>query len=162
MPLGGPFAADAVPACADVLRLAGLAPMLEASHRAGPDVVGTQGTGPMAVQVTRSGRYAIWLGGSSRARIEAVVDSRPLEPVPGRLDDAGQFVLLGEVVLSPGRHVVAARTVDDGWRPGGSASPAAGPLVFSPASLDWTLTTVPSTAARTLCGRRLDWIEAIR
>jgi hypothetical protein len=49
-----------------------------------------------------------------------------------------------------------------GWRPGsqGLAPFPAGPLVVAPRQKLRTITVDPA-AARTLCGRRLDWVEAV-
>ena len=57
-----------------------------------------------------------------------------------------------------------------GWRPGSAPSPASGPyaaypigpLVLSPEDDRQRIETIPSTQAGSLCGRSLDWIEAVR
>ena len=50
------------------------------------------------------------------------------------------------------------------FRPGsGSAGIfAAGPLVLSLTTADSPVITVPTSRARELCGKRLDWVEALR
>ena len=48
-----------------------------------------------------------------------------------------------------------------GLRPGSGGQPfGLGPLVLSMATADLPVTYVRPTDARSLCGKRLDWIEA--
>ena len=70
---------------------------------------------------------------------------------------------MGEERLSKGVHGLVLKYGDEGLRPGtrGEAFPI-GPLVISLTTADSPVRYVPTSDARSLCGKRLDWIEALR
>jgi hypothetical protein len=76
----------------------------------------------------------------------------------------GLFTDLGTVDLAAGPHRVTITVDKGGWRPGsGGDSFSFGPLTLSP--LDTRRNAVESIApedASSLCGRKLDWVEAVR
>ncbi|HEU4942613.1 MAG TPA: hypothetical protein VFT18_05060, partial [Gaiellaceae bacterium] len=91
---------------------------------------------PAAVEVSvpRSGRYELWLGGSFRGRLAASVDGRRIGSDRHRLNYAGQYVSLGQVVLAAGPHTIALRQETSWTQPGtGGPAPPVGPLALTPA-----------------------------
>ena len=69
---------------------------------------------------------------------------------------------LGSVVLNAGRHQLELRYDGAGWRPGSRGTPfLVGPLVAGRPATDTRLLRVSPAQAATLCGRPLDWIEAV-
>jgi hypothetical protein len=67
------------------------------------------------------------------------------------------------VPLSAGEHLVTIRYETGGWHPGSGATPYSfGPAALSQKDVRETVVTVSPEQARSLCGRRLDWVEAIR
>jgi len=189
LPLGSALDPGAVPSCADVLRLAREADAsggeLAAVRRGAPPIVvpaartshpsgwpaGSDGTlfprsdGAIAatVQVSSAGRYAVWLGGSFPGSVAIAVDGRAAGSARHRLEHPGQYVPLGTVELAPGRHAVVLRYTGWDGLPGSGAHlfDGMGPLVLSPETEDRPVEHVQPARARTLCGERLDWIEAL-
>jgi hypothetical protein len=186
LPLGTPLDPAAVPNCDDVLRLTALtgvqrlaavprAPVTTVSldrlrHPAAwtvgylPGTLNPVGSGDVVarVRVARAGRYRIWVGGSFVGEVEALVDGHVTGTARHQLEWTGQFVDLGAARLGPGTHTVTLRYVAGGWRPGshGNAPFPFGPLAVAQDDPRRVI-TVPLSRAASLCGRRLDWVEAL-
>jgi hypothetical protein len=188
LPLGDRFQPAAIPRCGDVLRLArdagtdgtvaaiskDRATVVELSRLAHPAdwtpdandtaVLYPRGSGTVeaTMPVTRDGRYGIWVGGSFRGTVELIVDGRKVASERHQLSHSGQYVPLASPVLNAGRHTVALRYQDGGLHPGGGGTPfALGPLAVAPEATDEPMIQLPAARARELCGRRLDWLEAL-
>ena len=185
-PLGDPVEPGGVPPCSEVLRLAGLAGpsgRLAAPPRvpavvvdlgraplpagwvsdAGGHVYPAKGGGTIAERFTvpRTGRYGLWLGGSFRSRLRLYIDGRLVADARDRLIGAG-YEPLGESALRAGGHRLVLRYDGADLHPGsGGFQFGLGPLILSRGPEDFPVVYVPSAAARTLCGRNLDWIEAL-
>jgi hypothetical protein len=113
--------------------------------------------------VAHAGNYTVWLGGGVRPQVDLVVDGKLVNAIRAQLEEYGQYALLADVPLSAGRHEIAIRFHGSDLLPGsgGKADPI-GPLVLSPQdTADTRVVRVPSSRARRLCGRRLDWVEAL-
>jgi hypothetical protein len=88
----------------------------------------------------------------------------------GDLNWPDNYTDLGSTQLSAGEHVITFSNATGGWRPGSAPAPAGGPyaaypigpLVLSPADDRERVETIPPAKAASLCGRSLDWIEAVR
>jgi hypothetical protein len=188
LPLGTTREPAATAPCTEVRRLAGVAAanngMLAAAARPNPTVlllasalhpagwVTTDDpavlvpTGPGTVEasldVRRAGRYTLSLGGSFRGELEVTVDGSRPSPVHHRLNTFGGYTPLGSVQLTSGVHRLALGYDDGGLRPGGDGAPfALGPLVLSRAETARQVTYVRPESADALCGRDLDWVEAV-
>jgi hypothetical protein len=188
LPLGSPTDPEAVPDCAEVLRLGSLAEraggtlvaatrpasqvvnLAAASRPAGwlagvdPGTVLPQGAGTLIDTFTlaKAGRENFWLGGSFRDRVRLFVDGRLVGSARDQLEETAQLTPLGAARLAAGPHELELRYDGFGWRPG-SRGPAflLGPLAIGlPATSAHLIRAAPSAAA-SLCGRRLDWLEAI-
>jgi hypothetical protein len=167
--LGGVRQPDGVPRCADVLRLAGrvrnfgylvTATQPQAIRVATPSLSGTVTT---RVAVPESGRYTAWLAGDWFGRSSVSIDGREVGAKREDLNWPGLFTDVGSVELSPGSHSVALSYKTGGWHPGSGAQPYSfGPLVLSRVDAREPVLRVLPSKARSLCGRRLDWVEAVR
>jgi hypothetical protein len=115
------------------------------------------------VELRARGRYGIWLGGAYRRSLEVFVDGRRLYSRRHRLSHAEQYEPLGVAQLDRGRHRIELRYGKADVHPGsdGQAFPI-GPLVLGRATAASDVTYVDSSDARSLCAKRLDWIEALR
>jgi hypothetical protein len=180
----------AVPSCSDVRRLARLAKraggllatvlrprapiVLDLTHGAHPAtwaassdspgalVANTSGTVSVAASVPASARYSLWLGGSFRRTVTADVDGREVGSVRDQINESGQWTPLGSVTLSAGSHAIALRYGGSRLRPGTGGFPfAMGPLILSATTANLPVTYVPPADAGSLCGKRLDWLEAL-
>jgi hypothetical protein len=189
LPLGRGDQAASVPSCAAVLRLAREAskaggvlavvhrspatvlPLSHASVPAGwktytaqPQLVFPNGPGVARVTVVlpSSARYNVWIGGSFRRHLEVLVDGRHVGEARHRLTHPGVYTPLGSLPLAAGTHDVVLRYAADTLRPGsGGAYSYLGPLVLARSTAALPVTTVTPAAARSLCGKSLDWIEAL-
>ena len=185
LPLGDDTQPVAEPSCADVLRLAKLAgsggvlatvirppaisvPLGESGtppgwgSGAGEVVPAGEGTVSATANLPARGRYSVWLGGSFRDRVELTVDGRRVVARRNQLNNASQFTPLARVGLGSGAHVFALRYGGPDFHPGsGGPQFPMGPLVLGRTTADAPVTYVPPAKARTLCGRNLDWIEAL-
>ena len=126
-----------------------------------PDGAGTLERG---IDVPRRGAYAVWLGGGVRTEVDLLVDGREVGSVSDQLENAGQYVELGTARLSRGAHRIAIRFHGPDLAPGsGGTAPPIGAIVFSPEdTADTRVLRFSPARARSLCGRRWDWVEAVR
>lgn len=187
--LGSRLEPAAVPSCGEVLRMARLAghggelatverpptiviPLTGATHPAewvpaepgAPDLIpGGAGVASVSVKIPRSGRYSVYLEGSTRNSLVLGVDGLAVGSVGGQLNTAGQFLYFGRPTIAAGVHTLSLEYGGQDLGPGSAGPPAPiGPLVLSADGVPPRVTYVPAARARTLCGRRLDWIEALR
>jgi hypothetical protein len=185
LPLGNSVQPGGVAACDEVhqlARVAGPAGRLVAPPRTPNVVVGFAGlplpdgwtsdagghlfptrAGTIATDFTvpTPGRYGLWIGGSFRDSLRIYVDGRLVASARDRLTDLG-YEPLGSAVLSAGAHRLVLRYGGPGLLPGSGGNQfGLGPVVLSRDPEDVPVASVPSARARTLCGRNLDWIEAL-
>jgi hypothetical protein len=190
--LGSRLQPAAVPRCSDVLRLARVAAaqngMLAAVERpaaiviepdgsAGPSSsFGAYGEDPKALYLTRpyslltgfsvskTATYGVWVGGSFKAAVEIVVDGHRVGGARDQLNWPDTFTGLGAVRLAPGRHTLFFRYSGPDLRPGSGGIPpfGVGPIALSAATDDTPVTYLRPADAHALCGKSLDWIEALR
>jgi hypothetical protein len=123
---------------------------------------GSSGTATTVTKLNGGGRYGIWIGGSFRGRVEIDVDGRPAGSMRNKLSHGGSYAQLGTLALGPGRHLVTLHYARGFLHPGnaGDIFPL-GPVVLSRETADRPVFYVPPSRARSLCGQRLDWIEAV-
>jgi hypothetical protein len=175
IPLGNSVQPTAAPACGAVLRLARSTPaggVLAAVSRTEPQVVSVPSplpTGDIAAAfaLTRPGLYQVWLGGSFFRRLTTSVDGVRIGSSYEQLNEAGEWTPLGTVRLGTSAHRVTLSYGDAALYPGGggpgSAGPffPVGPLALAPLESRLPITYVQPSAARSLCGKAWDWIEAL-
>jgi hypothetical protein len=186
LPLGDRTTADARPRCADVERMAAdlraggrliAAPASGASVgrfavASPPGAWAQESDGSLrplrggelsaSIAVPQTGRYRVWVGGRTRASLEAAVDGRPAGSARAELSYAGQFIPYGTVDLQAGSHTFTLRYSGANWRPGSVGSEfAVGPPALSLAGPVETLRSYSPRRASRICSQRLDWIEAV-
>jgi hypothetical protein len=135
-------------------------PALASARAALPSGEGALGA---VARVRSAGRYEVWLGGSVRPELELAIDGEPIGEVRHELNNAGQYVRLGETELDPDEHELTLRFGGADLGPGSGGTSSIGPLVLAPAGpgTDARLVEVAPGQARRLCGRQWDWIEAV-
>ena len=108
--------------------------------------------------------YGVWVGGSFKAGVEVWVDGLRVGGRRDQLNWPDTFSALGSVRLGPGRHTLRFRYSGPDLRPGSGGTPpfGVGPLALSSATGDSPITYVRPADARSLCGKSLDWVEALR
>jgi hypothetical protein len=122
------------------------------------------------------GHYGFWLSGVFDRRVQLSVDGEELAKARTEFNFSYPFyIYMGGVQLSKGRHHLELRYGAGGDLHPGTGGRAAvsprlgarqvllgfGPLVFSRDSPSWSVTYVRPSRARALCGKYLDWVEAI-
>ena len=119
------------------------------------------GTLEVTASVPTAGR-GLWLAGSFRRQLDVLVDGRPLATARDRLTHPGVVTPFGQLDLTAGRHLVKLRYSSVNLRPGSGGDPfAIGPLLLSRPTPGTAMVTLAPRNARSLCGRSLDWIEAV-
>jgi hypothetical protein len=129
-----------------------------------PDLIpGGPGVARLAVRVPAAGRYEIYLQGSVRNRLTVSIDGVKVGSAEQQLNPATQFLDFGVAELTAGEHVFTLDYAGQNLGPGSGAPPQPiGPLVLSPlASRDIPVRRLPVAGASSLCGRHLDWVEAL-
>jgi hypothetical protein len=166
--LGDANQAAAVPRCSEVLRLAGLPGVTSLATASRPQAIWlglppVSGESRVEVTLASDGEYAAWLGGDWYGHSSISVDGREVGARRMELNWPGNFTELGTVALAAGRHVVTIRSARGGWRPGSAGTPFSyGPAALSAVDPREPVETVAPAEARSLCGRQLDWVEALR
>lgn len=187
LPLGDAFQPGGTAPCAQVARLATLAgpsgrlasvarkPVIAVSLGQLPLPAGWQadsagevvpdasgGTLDTGVVARVAGRYSFWLGGSFRDRMRLLIDGKVVADMRHWLSEAGEYTPFGSAVLTRGPHRVTLEYQGSDLHPGsGGAQFGFGPLLLGRGGDDPPVAIVPSADARRLCGRNLDWIEAL-
>jgi hypothetical protein len=191
MPLGDPIRPSSVPRCRDIRRLgrearaagARLAyvprarsTLLVPAETSYPSawvrdpsqghVLITIGPGRIqdSVRVRRPGPYELWIGGSFGRGFRVSIDGRPQGSVAYELNGRDQYQSIGGLSLSSGKHVITLVRGGGSLHPGnGGEIRSLGPVVLEPlAARRRTVDFVRARDAASLCGRELDWVEAVR
>ncbi len=163
VPLGTATQPAGAAPCTSVSRLAQEA---QAVHGELAAVAARAAIAPAAngsVRVPQTGRYSVWIGGSFARPLAVEVDRHRVATAQPRLLHAGSYVRVRVIRLSSGLHRIRLVPESLGLRPGGGMTLL--PLytfVLTAAGPPPRPFVVPPSRARELCGRRLDWVEALR
>lgn len=118
------------------------------------------GEAAATVRIPADGRWRVYVGGATLGRLSVAVDGRPVGAKRHELSHDGQWLRYGALPLQAGEHTVQLRYSAGPPQAGiGDPSPL-GPLALAPEE-DAPVTRVAPSAYRELCGRRLDWVEAL-
>ena len=117
----------------------------------------------LPVEIARGGRYDVWLEGSFGRAIEVDVDGQHVGKVGDALNNRLVAERAGSVELDRGKHVMqlvrGGRTLAPG---GGGGNRLLGPVVLTPPDPGGLpVKTIHANDWRTLCGRSVDWIDAV-
>ena len=191
IPLGGGLYPDAVPSCPLVLRTAAQAAREHArlayvDREPVPALVPTKVSYPPnwgvvtgdpyelipraqpgavagVIDIPRAGTYQLWLEGSLSQRFRVLIDGREVASISYQLGPQGQFVPIGQVALSAGRHrAEIVRPPVNGLPGQDSTGMYLGPLMLVPGGDPPTVAQLAPSQAHALCGRSLDWLEIVR
>jgi hypothetical protein len=108
--------------------------------------------------------YGVWVGGSFKSGVAIDIDGHRVGSARDSLNWPDTFTYLGADRVGPGRHTLRFTYDGPSWRPGSGGIPpfGVGPIVLSSATQDSPITYVRPANARSLCGKSLDWVEALR
>jgi hypothetical protein len=114
--------------------------------------------------VRRDGKYRVWVGGSFSSALTAAIDGQRIGLQRNQTEWPGNFLNFGSAHLRPGNHLLVIKHKAPDWRPGSTAIQpfGLGPFVIAQGTDDRDVTIVKPGKAHSLCGKSLDWIEALR
>ncbi len=134
-------------------------------NRAGAVYTVTAGHAEGSITVKGGARYAVWVQGDFPRKAYVMVDGRTVGWVAGS-DTPGQWMQAASLRLSPGAHRVRVETIGGHHHFGPGEWPLGDPGTIGAVGLQReapeTLTTVPLSDYRALCGREADWVELVR
>jgi len=164
VPLGSVSQAAAVPSCAAVKALPGrtiaTATRPEAIPLGSPPPRGAQ---TVRVTVPVDGVYTAWIAGDWFGSASISIDGRTVGSRREDLNWPGLYTDLGSAPLAAGGHDVTIRYETGGLHPGSGGRPFAfGPAALSLVDAREPVATLPRARAGSVCGQRLDWVEALR
>jgi hypothetical protein len=170
VPLGTTEQPGSVPACSTVQAEAFRVPgggRLAAPIRDKPVYAQIRLAGPGSADggalIRETGDYTVWLGGSAGSRVTVYIDGKAAGSRRNALEWE-QYQPLGKVHLTGGT-VHDVRLVYDGrsfLHPGsGDDRTPIGPVALSRQTADVPVTYVSPSDASSLCGKNLDWLEAL-
>ena len=132
---------------------------------AGPDALSLRplspGTVSGQIEATAPGRYTVWLQGSFSRGFTVSIDGRRVGSVHNALNPGGDYESAGSVQLAAGSHQLTLARPKGNLSPGSGAAELLGPVVLAPANGSPAVETLPAARWHDLCGRRLDWVEAL-
>jgi hypothetical protein len=115
-----------------------------------------------AVLPLGGGRYSVFIRGAFRPQLTVRVDGRSLASIRHELTHSNDDYPLAQVTLGPGSHQIALTLGDVDLHPGSGGMPfPVGPVLLGTGGDDRQIVYVAPAAARSLCGRRLDWVESL-
>ncbi len=121
----------------------------------------SSGSATIAVTVPESGLFGLWVGGSMRGRLTATIDGNSVGALPGHLNPAGMWMLLGSARLAAGSHRVELTVERSSWRPGETGSGfLLGPVALAQEAVG-PLETLPGGQSGAVCAVPQDWVEVI-
>ncbi len=114
--------------------------------------------------VRSDGKYRVWVGGSFSSTLTAKLDGKQIGQQRNQTEWPGNFLFFGKAHLARGVHTLVIKHSGPDWGPGSAAKQpfGLGPFVIAQGTDDRSVTTVQPKAAHTLCGKSLDWVEAVR
>jgi len=121
-----------------------------------------EGTATLRVNIPVDGVYTAWLAGDWFGNASISVDGHEVGSLREELNWPGLYTELGSTPLAAGPHDVSITYDTGGWRPGSGGTPFAfGPAALSIVDAREPVIHVAPAHAASLCGRRLDWVEAL-
>jgi hypothetical protein len=162
--LGNASQAAAVAPCSELESLDG-SRLVTARRPAAIQLGNPPSSGAQTLEVTvpADGVYTAWMGGDWFGKASIAIDGRTVGSMREELNWPGLYTDLGSTPLAAGQHEVTLRYDTGGWHPGSGGVPFAfGPAALTPADDREPVIHLAPGRASTLCGKRLDWVEALR
>jgi len=120
------------------------------------------GSTTIAFSLPTSSTYQADLGGSFWGGVSVTIDGKDWYADRARLNWDGYGNPMPAIALTAGPHTLTV-SYDAGWGPGGGYTPSEfGPVILSTSRADVEITSLAPSAAQSLCGQRLDWLEAVK
>jgi hypothetical protein len=115
------------------------------------------------VDVPASGEYTVWLQGSFSRRMIVRINGQPVASVRHQIGTAGQFLQIGKVRLQAGEQRVEVDMPASYYAPGNVVGgQLLGPLMLVADNAPSAVQQISPGQARSLCGKRLEWLEVVK
>jgi hypothetical protein len=184
MPLGNGFDAGGTPSCAALKRFAGHHRGLQLAAASAPDSVmvklptgglpsgwksrkrfpgavlpSRSGSLEIPFELPRDGRWQVWVGGAVLGQLSLRIDDDTVATIRHRVNRPSEYEPVARVTLASGRHLLA---FDYRERLLGGMNDRfpMGPVALTPIGAPDNPIVLPARRVNSLCGERLDWIEA--
>jgi hypothetical protein len=130
-------------------------------------VMGSAGTLTASFRLPFAGRWEVWVQGQLMPTVQLNLDGRKLAAIGGQLSGNSlvpDTVPAIPVTLTAGTHDVSIVRPASNLAPGDGGSAVLDAIFLTPtrAALQETLSTVPASRWRSLCGRSYEWVEVER
>jgi hypothetical protein len=114
-------------------------------------------------KVPKAGVYDVWAGGSFSSTLTMYLDRYEVGRMSNQTEWPGTFLYFGSRELAKGPSSLGMRHSGPDLSPGSAAiqSFGLGPFVIAPEFAS-KITTVEPDKAQSLCGKYVDWVEAVR
>lgn len=115
-------------------------------------------------KIQTAGTYTVWIGGSFNSTLIAKVDGKEVGQSMNQTEWPGNFLKFGKIFLTRGFHTLRLKHRGAGLWPGTAAFEpfGTGPFALAQGTDASTVSYVQPKDARSLCGKSLDWVEALR
>ncbi len=185
LPLGNRMDAGAAPSCATLRRFAarhrGLALVAAPAPEAviarlpagrlpdgwsarrrfpGAALASRSGTVTTTFELPHDGRWRVWVGGAVLGRLHVFVDGSEVASIRHRMNRPGEYEPVATADLARGRHRLTF-DFDERLLDGMNDHFPMGPLALSEARPTAAPSRISPSGIRSLCGKRLDWVEAV-
>jgi hypothetical protein len=139
-----------------IVPIAGVNPLPAGWYRdqQDPGALVTNKGGHIAVQFQAQGPAHVWLQGRAFRTLQVLIDGRLVGSVR-ELNGPNQWMDVGRVQLSPGRHRLELIRPSRSLRPGDAQHDVLGPVALVSASQ-------PRLAPNSACGQPADWLDILR
>jgi hypothetical protein len=115
------------------------------------------------VRVPSPGRYRLLVSGAIGQQLDVRVDGRPVGSIADELGPPGQITPVATVPLTAGPHLISVVRPGNDLTPGdGGTSRTIGPVLLLGGPAVPPVSEIAPDAARSLCGKPLDWLEIVR
>ena len=122
------------------------------------------GTGVARIALATSQRFELWLGGSFSRGFDVSVDGRRIGRVKDELANIGAYTPVADLFLDSGVHTFALSYPHSDLTPGSGDNEFTTLTAIALEPLERPeskMLSVDPRQAKSLCGRPLDWIEAV-
>jgi hypothetical protein len=126
----------------------------------GAALASRSGTVELPFELPHGGRWRVWVGGAVLGRLTLTIDDSRAASIRHRMNRPREYEPVATVTLAPGRHRLVF-DFDELLLDGINDRNFMGPVALTPVVPAVEPTLLPSRRVRSLCGERLDWIEAV-
>jgi hypothetical protein len=126
----------------------------------GAALASTSGTVETGFDLRHGGDWQLWVGGAVLGHADVSIDDEQVASMRHRMNRPGEYEPVGRARLTAGRHRLTF-DYDERLLDGINDRYLMGPVALSPVGRPGDPVLVPAREIDSLCGERLDWVEAL-